>query len=81
VAAICPVLYERGLDSCTIQRSLEGELKAILAQCLPAERMVYSESVTQHFENCGSNKVRIFLAAELMGKMKLPNYCADAIEL
>jgi hypothetical protein len=81
VAPIRSVLHEFGLNSCAIQRPFEGELEAVLAQCLSAERVVYAESITHHFEDRRRNKVRIFLAAELIGKVKLPNYSAHPIKL
>jgi hypothetical protein len=42
---------------------------------------VYAESITQHFENRGRDKLRIFLATEFIGKMKLPNDSTHPIEL
>jgi len=45
VAAIRSVLNEFCMDASAIQRSFKGELESVFAQCLPAECMVYAESI------------------------------------
>jgi hypothetical protein len=81
VAAICSILDKRSPNSCAIQRPFKCKFKAILAQSLSAERVMYAERVPKHFEHTRSYEVRILPAMELMGEVELPNYTTYPIEL
>jgi hypothetical protein len=81
VASICPILNELSLDASTVQRSFQSELKAVLAQGLPAECVMYAEGIPEHVEDCGCDDIRVFLATEFMRQMKLPDYRSDPIDL
>jgi hypothetical protein len=81
VAAICSVRNKFSSNPCAVQRSFQGEFKAVLAQSLPAECMVNAQRIPQHVEDRWSDEIRIVIAPKIMGQMKLPDHRGDPFNL